>query len=105
MPEGSTAEEAILIIDKSDVIIDLVFSNVSMPGTIDGFGLAHWIRTNRSALPIILTSGDAKKVSSAKKLCESEPFMAKPYELSVVVARIRASIFSHQGLTPGFGGD
>ena len=64
----------------------------SMPGTIDGFGLAHWIRTNRPRLPIILTSGDAKKASSAKQLCESEPFMAKPYELSVVVARIRASI-------------
>ena len=90
--EGSTADEAILIIEKSDVIIDLVFSDVSMPGSMDGFGLAHWIHTNRPGLPIILTSGDAKKASSAKKLCESEPFMAKPYELSVVVARIRASI-------------
>ena len=90
--EGSTADEAILIIEKSDVVIDLVFSDVSMPGTIDGFGLAHWVRANRPGLPIILTSGDAKKASSAKQLCESEPFMAKPYELSVVVARIRASI-------------
>ena len=90
--EGSTADEAILIIEKSNVVIDLVFSDVSMPGTIDGFGLAHWVRANRPGLPIILTSGDAKKASSAKQLCESEPFMAKPYELSVVVARIRASI-------------
>ena len=90
--EASTADEAILIIEKSDVIIDLVFSDVSMPGSMDGFGLARWIHTNRPGLPIILTSGDAQKASSAKKLCESEPFMAKPYELSVVVARIRASI-------------
>ena len=42
--EGLTADEAILIIEKSDVIIDLVFSDVSMPGTINGFGLAHWVR-------------------------------------------------------------
>ena len=92
--EGSNADEAILIIEKSDVIIDLVFSDVSMPGTIDGFGLAQWIRTNRPGLPIILTSGDTKKVSSAEQLCENEPFMAKPYDLSVVVARIRTSIES-----------
>jgi len=71
--EASSADEAILIIEKSDVFIDLVFSDVSMPGTIDGFALAHWVRTNRPGLPIILTSGDAKKASSAKQLCESEP--------------------------------
>jgi DNA-binding NtrC family response regulator len=90
--EGSNAEEAILIIEKSDVIIDLVFSDVRMPGSMDGFGLARWVRVNRPGLPIILTSGDGKKVSSARELCENEPFMAKPYDLKAVVAQIRASI-------------
>ena len=89
---GSNAEEAILIIEKSDVIIDLVFSDVRMPGSMDGFGLARWVRVNRPGLPIVLTSDDAKKVSSARELCENEPFMAKPYDLKAVVAQIRASI-------------
>jgi DNA-binding NtrC family response regulator len=90
--EGSNADEAILIIEKTDVIIDLVFSDVSMPGSMDGFGLAKWIRVNRPGLPVILTSGDAKKTSLAKELCEGEPFLAKPYDLEVVVGQIRAAI-------------
>jgi DNA-binding response OmpR family regulator len=87
--EASNADEAILIIEKSDVIIDLVFSDVRMPGSMDGFGLAKWVKVNRTYLPIILTSGDAKKVSSAKELCDDQPFMEKPYDLRAVVARIR----------------
>jgi DNA-binding NtrC family response regulator len=90
--EASTADDAILIIEKSDVIIDLVFSDVRMPGSMDGFGLARWVRANRPGLPLILTSGDQKKTASAKELCENEPFMAKPYDLKMVVAKIRATI-------------
>jgi DNA-binding NtrC family response regulator len=92
--ESSTADEAILIIEQSDVIIDLVFSDVSMPGSMDGFGLAHWIRANRPGLSLVLASGDAKKVTSATELCKNEPFMTKPYDLSAVVAKIRETIES-----------
>src|ERR1700730_2249393 len=92
--EASTADDAILIIEKSDVIIDLVFSDVRMPGSMDGFGLARWVRENRPGLPLILTSGDQKKIASAKELCKNEPLMAKPYDLKMVVAKIRATINS-----------
>lgn len=71
-----------------------MFSDVKMPGSMDGFGLAQWLRANKPGLPIILTSGDEKKTSAAKELCETEPFMAKPYDLQMVVAKIRATINS-----------
>jgi DNA-binding response OmpR family regulator len=90
--EASAAEEAVLIIDQGDIIIDVVFSDLKLPGPMDGFGLAQWLRANRPGTPIILTSGDAKKTSAAKELCENEPFLAKPYDLKMVVARIRATI-------------
>jgi DNA-binding response OmpR family regulator len=92
--DASTADEAVLIIEQGEAIIDLVFSDVKMPGSMDGFGLAQWLRANRPGLPIILTSGDEKKTSTAKELCETEPFMAKPYDLKMVVAKIRATINS-----------
>jgi DNA-binding response OmpR family regulator len=88
--DASTADEAVLIIEQGEAIIDLVFSDVKMPGS----GLAQWLRANRPGLPIILTSGDEKKTSAAKELCETEPFMAKPYDLKMVVAKIRATINS-----------
>lgn len=71
--EASTADDAILIIEKSNVIIDLVFSDVRMPGSMDGFGLARWIRANPPGLPLILTSSDQKKTASAKELRENDP--------------------------------
>ena len=92
--EARHAREAILTIEGSGILIDLVFSDVQMPGSIDGFGLAKWIRKNRPGLPVILTSGDAKKTTATKELCENEPFMEKPYDLKYVVAQIRAHIGS-----------
>src|SRR5215510_7394719 len=88
---AGSAAEAIEILETDDPI-DLVFSDVVMPGEIDGFGLAQWVRENRPGLPVIITSGDAKKSAAAKELCENEPFFAKPYDAAQVVSKIRAVI-------------
>ena len=90
--EAGTAAEAIEILDSKEVIIDLVFSDVRMPGEMDGFGLASWVRAYRPGIPVILTSADGKKSDAAKELCENEPFFAKPYDVKRVVARIRTLI-------------
>lgn len=87
--EAAHAEEAMRIIAHAHVTIDLVFSDVVMPGVMDGFALAQWIRTNRPGLPVILTSGDARKAACARELCEREPFLAKPYDLARAVVQIR----------------
>ena len=89
--EAGDAAEAIQIIE-AEVDIDLVFSDVQMPGEMDGFGLAQWVRRNRPKLPITLTSGDSKKSAAAKELCENEPFFAKPYDVAKVVAHIRVRL-------------
>jgi CheY-like chemotaxis protein len=64
--EAGTASEAIEMIESGRFAIDLVFSDIRMPGELDGFGLAQWVRKNRPGLPVILTSGDAKKSEAAK---------------------------------------
>jgi CheY-like chemotaxis protein len=90
--EAGNAAEALEILEADNTKIDLVFSDVRMPGEMDGFALAQWVRRNRPGLPVILTSGDRKKSEVARDLCEDEPFFAKPYELEPVVQRIRALI-------------
>jgi DNA-binding response OmpR family regulator len=87
-----TADEAVLIIEKSGAAIDLVFTELRLPGALDGFGLVHWIRSNQPRLPIVLTSSDAEKISLARELCADTPFMTKPYDLRNVVVQIRATI-------------
>ncbi len=91
--EAGTAAEAIEMIESHQSIIDLVFSDVRMPGEMDGFGLSKWIRTN-TKLPIILASGDANKSDAAHELCAEEPFLKKPYDLEYAVAKIRQTISS-----------
>lgn len=36
---------------------DLVFSDVRMPGEIDGFGLAQWVEANRPSIHVMLQTG------------------------------------------------
>lgn len=54
--EAATADEALSYLDAGDPI-DLVFSDVNMPGSLDGLGLARRMREDYPSLPIILTSG------------------------------------------------
>jgi CheY-like chemotaxis protein len=90
--EAGNAEEAIIILEQGHAVIDLVFSDVRMPGELDGFGLAKWIRENRKGLPVMLTSGDSRKSDVAKQLCAVESFLAKPYDTQMVLAQIRQFI-------------
>ena len=90
--EASSAAEAIAILEASENPIDVVFSDVRMPGTMDGFALAQWIRTHRPGLPVLLTSGDKRMAETAEGLCEKQALLPKPYDFHVAVARIRALI-------------
>jgi len=87
--EARDAVEAIEVLKTDNVMVDCVFTDVRMPGDMDGFGLCAWIRQNYPGLLVILTSGDMQKVDTAKELCQAEPFFAKPYDLEYVVAQIR----------------
>src|ERR1700749_4355116 len=56
--EAANANEAIEIIEKTQIEIDLVFTDVRMPGAMDGFGLVKWIQSVRPTVPVIVASGD-----------------------------------------------
>jgi DNA-binding response OmpR family regulator len=90
--EASTAAEAIEALQTADVTVDFVFSDVAMPGPMDGFALAQWIRANRAGLPVLITSAIAERKRSAKELHAHEPFIDKPYDYDEALARIRSMI-------------
>ena len=58
--------------------IDLVFSDIVMPGTIDGVGLAREIGSRYPDLPVVLTTGysDAAKAVPANLRILRKPFDA-----------------------------
>jgi CheY-like chemotaxis protein len=87
--EAVSAEEAVAILQAPDVSIDVVFSDVEMPGDMDGFGLARWVRSNKPGIQVILTSGAERSADIAATLCEAGPLLKKPYPSQDVVDRIR----------------
>jgi CheY-like chemotaxis protein len=54
--EAGMASEAIEVL-KTGPLIDLVITDVRMPGEMDGFALARWMRTYAPEVKVILTSG------------------------------------------------
>jgi CheY-like chemotaxis protein len=87
--EAVSGEEAIAILQAPEVSIDVVFSDVEMPGSMDGFALARWVRANKPGMEIILTSGIERSADIAATLCEAGPLMKKPYSSQDVVDRLR----------------
>src|SRR3546814_12009255 len=54
--EAETAAEALEVLD-SDRAIDLVFSDVAMPGSMSGYDLAEVVLASRLAPRVLLCSG------------------------------------------------
>ena len=69
----SNGLEALDAIDKNG--IDLVFSDIVMPGRLDGIELARQVRQRRPDIPILLTTG----YSGARK--SEFPILRKPYQI------------------------
>lgn len=86
--EAVNSEEAMTVILHQETVVHLVFSDVEMPGAIDGLGLAKWIRDRRPSLGVSLASTVPRAVENAKELCE-EGSVPKPYEANTVLNRIR----------------
>lgn len=79
--EAGNAEEAIDIL--MDHPLDLVFSDVQMPGVMDGNGLAEWVEINFPNVPIVLTSG-----RSADQGHGVGGLLRKPYDFETLKGRI-----------------
>jgi signal transduction histidine kinase/CheY-like chemotaxis protein len=76
--------------------IDLVFSDVMMPGGMNGLELSREIHRRRPALPVLLTSGYADAVKEDAKR-DGIPLLPKPYQLSDLEAAIERLTHGQSG--------
>src|SRR6202041_2710841 len=87
MYEASNADEAIALLELHDDI-RAVFTDIQMPGSMDGLKLAHYILGRWLPVKLILTSGHARP------LLEDMPagcgFFGKPYQLEMVESMLRS---------------
>src|SRR3954463_5986859 len=84
--EAVNADQAIAILEsRSD--IDLLFTDIQMPGTMDGLKLAHAVHDRWPAIKIILVSGQVKP-SDDDKPADSR-FFGKPIEVAQMIAELK----------------
>ncbi len=91
--EAGSASEAIATVDAEGPV-SLVFSDIRMPGKMDGVGLAEWFQSHYPSVPVLLTSGynGGRAVSSVSM--PRTRFIEKPYSQSQVAKRIAALLDS-----------
>ncbi|WP_322516923.1 response regulator [Rhodopseudomonas palustris] len=89
--EAHDADAAIRILESRDDI-DLVFTDVQMPGTMDGIKLSYYIRDRWPPVKLIVASGDA--ILEESSLPTGSRFFSKPYDehtITDAMARLLAS--------------
>ncbi len=81
--EAASATDAVIVL-KADSLVRLVFSDIQMPGEMDGVDLARWIARERPEVKVLLTSG-----RPLSETARAWPFVSKPYRMENVERRLR----------------
>jgi DNA-binding NtrC family response regulator len=77
------ADQAMLLLERRDDIA-VVFTDVNMPGTMDGLKLANIVRDRWPSVCVIVTSGKVRP--SSQDLPECGCFISKPYQVEHVAS-------------------
>ncbi len=88
--EAENAVQALRMVRKLNGGLNLIVSDVTMPGDMDGFDLAYAVRNEFPAIPVVLVSGFADS-GAAKQGRADFPFLSKPFtpqELLTAVNRV-----------------
>jgi CheY-like chemotaxis protein len=87
--EAANADEAIAILEsRSDIA--LLFTDVNMPGSMDGLKLAHAVRDRWPPIKIVIVSGHLQV--SENELPADSRFFGKPFETDRMIDELRALI-------------
>jgi DNA-binding response OmpR family regulator len=86
--EASGADEALTLL-RAGIPIHVLFSEVQLPGDVDGFVLGRMAREIVPAVKMVLTSGSNRTARQAADLCDEKDVMSKPYSHEELARRIR----------------
>jgi CheY-like chemotaxis protein len=87
--EARDADEAVAILNRCTKI-DAIFTDVSMPGTMNGLALAHHVRRRTPDTYVLITSGTV--LPDEQLIPAFSDFVPKPYALPRIVALIRSQV-------------
>lgn len=88
--EAWNGDEAAKLLDGPDRF-DVLFTDVQMPGTLDGIDVAVHARRRDPAVPVLVVSGYAGQLTSRLDVLAPPPavFISKPYSLEEIVTALK----------------
>ena len=90
--EAENADLAKTIIESGEPI-DLLFSDILMPGEMNGHMLAIWVEENHPQIKVVLTSGYSKGQADANRdQAHPFPLVRKPYSINNLAKQIRTTL-------------
>jgi CheY-like chemotaxis protein len=84
--QAANADQAIALLGRHDSVA-AVFSDIQMPGSVNGVGLARWIAEALPDVAVLLTTGQIQHANPREW-----PLLAKPYDLAEVERRLREMV-------------
>jgi two-component system, response regulator PdtaR len=84
-----SADEAVALLNEFEAI-DALFTDISMPGSMNGVALAHHVLKKLPQTYVVITSGEQPPANQA--LPENSRFVPKPYALPAIAAMIREHV-------------
>jgi PAS domain S-box-containing protein len=98
--EAADADTALTLLERGGAA-DLIFTDLSMPGSMDGLEFAAAIRMQFPHLPVILTTGHVG-VLSGRTLPDGVSFVRKPHSRTGIAAAVRQALAGDQvAVQPG----
>jgi DNA-binding NtrC family response regulator len=88
---AADGQEAMDLIESSSQIVDVLISDVVMPG-IGGLELAKLARAKRPGLPMVLISGHSRWQLPPDSLIEHVTLLGKPFTADQLVEAIEGAI-------------
>jgi CheY-like chemotaxis protein len=74
-------------LQRTPAAFDVVLSDVVMPGTLNGIGLAQRLRESRPDLPVVLMTGYAEELGKAASL--QVEVLPKPCSAEAIIAAVQ----------------
>ena len=84
--EAEDAQAGLTMLSRNDDVT-VLFTDVSMPGEMDGIGLMEWVRQHRPEVALVVTSGRVEVAQT--QLPRSARFLPKPYTANALMTAIR----------------
>jgi signal transduction histidine kinase len=89
--EAATAREALIVL-QDEAAIDLLLTDIVMPGGMNGYELARIATGLRPGLKIMLTSGFSERESGGADIPPATPVLRKPYQQAELLRLVHETL-------------